>query len=53
MSFSHAGVNQKAPETDGGPLATLASLTIYMDPPLLLLSLAVMLSPRQSGPGSL
>ncbi len=32
----------------GAIVTTLASLTIYMDPPLLLLSLAVMLSPRSA-----
>ena len=32
----------------GAIVTTLASLTIYMDPPILLLSLAVMLSPRSS-----
>jgi uncharacterized membrane protein YphA (DoxX/SURF4 family) len=32
----------------GAVVTTLASLTIYMDPPILLMSLAVMLSPRSS-----
>ena len=32
----------------GAVVTTLASLTIYMDPPIFLMSLAVMLAPRSS-----
>ena len=35
----------------GAIVTTLASLTIYMDPPVFLMSLAVTLSPDRAGPG--